>query len=122
MVHTSDPCNKGQAEPSHTEVCTNPDHSGNSSFVSVEEHYQLTTTTLMQRDAPHWSVFDKDDDIISIHEDGQSNVEMVYAIGQPEQHTEDSSVDSAAGDSDHCSNLTKTQPPAITQTQPLTMA
>ena len=72
--------------------------------MSVEEHIQLTTAALMQRDAPCWSVFDEDDDVISIHEDGQSNMEMVSTIGQPRQHTEDSSVDSAAGDSDHHSN------------------
>ena len=72
--------------------------------MSVEEHTQLTTATLMQRDASCRSIFDEDDDVISIHEDRQSDVEMVSAIWQPEQHTEDSLADSATGDSDHNSN------------------
>ena len=81
----------------------NPGTSGNSSFISVEEHTGLTTATLMQRDAPHRSSFDKDD-VVSIQEDQQSDVEMVSVIEHPGLQTEDSSADSAAGDSDHHSN------------------
>ena len=83
---------------------TNPGKSRDSSFVSIEEHTQLTTATLMQRDAPCQSIFDEEDYVISIHEDGQSNVEMVSAIRQPKQHTKDSLADCTAGDSDHNSN------------------
>ena len=81
----------------------NPGASGNSSFVSVEEHTQLTTTALMQRDAPHRTVSGKDD-VVSIHEDPHSDVKMVSNIEHPEQHTEDSSVDSAVEHSDHSSD------------------
>ena len=81
----------------------NPGTSGNSSFISVEEHSGLTTATLMQRDDPCRSVFDKDD-VVSIQEDQQSDVEMVSIIEHPGLQTEDSSADSAVGDSDHHSN------------------
>ena len=73
----------------------NPSHSRNSSFVSIEEHTQLTTATLMQWDAPCRSVLNEDD-MVSIHEDRQSDVEMISVIEQTAQFTEDSSADSAA--------------------------
>ena len=57
----------------------------------------------MQRDAPHQAAFDEDN-MVSIHEDLQSDVEMISVIEHPEQHTEDSSADSSAGDNDHPSN------------------
>ena len=49
---------------------------------------------------PCQSAFDEDD-MVSVQEDQQSDVEMVSIIKHLEQHTEDSSADSAAGDSDH---------------------
>ena len=57
----------------------------------------------MQRGAPHQAAFDEDN-MVSIHEDQQSDVEMISVIEHPEQYTEDSSADSAGGDNDHPSN------------------
>ena len=76
----------------------NPGTSGNSSVVSVEEHTHYTTATVMQRDAPS-CIDSDDDDVVSIHNDPHSDVEMVSTHEQPEQHTEDSSPDSGAEDS-----------------------
>ena len=81
----------------------NPGTSRNSSFMSVEEHAKFTTATLMQRDAPGQPILDNDD-IVSIHDDQQSDEEMVSKVECPEQHTEDSSADSAAEGSDHPSD------------------
>ena len=54
--------------------------------------------TLMQRDAPGWgnSVASGEDDIISIRDDPQSDVEMESHDEQPEQHSEDSLPDSGS--------------------------
>ena len=76
----------------------NPGTSGNSSFVSVEEHTQYTMAALMQSDAPS-CIDSNDDDLVSIHNDLHSDIEMVSTHEQPEQHTEDSSPDSGAEDS-----------------------
>ena len=76
----------------------NPGTSGNSSFVSVEEHTQYTTTALMQRDAPS-CIDSDDDDVVSVHNNPHSDVEMVSTHEQPEQHTEDSSPNSGTEDS-----------------------
>ena len=81
----------------------NPGTSRNSSFVSVEEHAEFTTATLTQRDAPGWPISDNDD-IVSVHDDQQSDEEMVSIVDCPEQHTEDSSTDSTAEGSDHPSD------------------
>ena len=81
----------------------NPRTSRNSSFISVEEHAELTTATLTRRDAPHWPISD-DDDIVSVHDDQQSDEEMASVVGHLEQHTKDSSADSAAGGSNHPSD------------------
>ena len=40
----------------------NPDHTGNSSFVSIEEHSEFTMAALMRRDAPHR--IDPNEDIV----------------------------------------------------------
>ena len=81
----------------------NPGKSGDSSFVGVEEHTQYTTATLMQRDAP--SHIDSDgDDVVSIHDDPASNIEMVSTHEQPDQHSEDSSPDSGTEDSHNSSD------------------
>ena len=82
----------------------NPGASRNSSFVSVEEHAEFTTAALTRRDAPRQPISD-DDDIVSIHDDQQSDEEMASVVGHLEQHTEDSSADSAAGGSNHRSDL-----------------
>ena len=84
----------------------NPCTSGNSGFISVEEHTQLTTAALMQRDAPCQPAFDEVN-VVSIQDNQQSDVEMVSIIDQPEQHTEDSSADSTAEDSNHHSNASE---------------
>ena len=57
--------------------------------MSVDEHTEFTTATLTQRDAPGRSVSD-DDDIVSIHDDRQSDEEMASVDGHPEQYMEDS--------------------------------
>ena len=81
--------------------------SRNSTFVSVEEHAQYSMAVLMLRDAPSNSVASGEDDIVSIHDDPQSDIEMESDHEQPEQHSEDSSPDSGSeggnnpsGDSD----------------------
>ena len=76
---------------------TNPGTSRDSSFVSVEEHTQYTTATLMQRDAP--SRIDPDEDVVSVHDDSHSDIKMVSMHEEPDQHTKDSSPDSSAEDS-----------------------
>ena len=80
-----------------------PVPSGNSSFVSVDEHTEFTTATLTQRDAPHQPI-SNDDDIVSIHDKPQFDEEMASVVGHPEQHTEDSSADSTAEGSNHPSD------------------
>ena len=97
-----------QAHPWGTDLfgwkpTVNPGTSRNSSFVSVEEHAEFTTAALTRRDAPCWLISD-DDDIVSVHDDQQSNEEMASVVGHPEQHTKDSSADSAAGGSNHPSD------------------
>ena len=77
-----------------------PRPSGNSSFVNVDEHTEYTTTALTRRDALHWPISDNDD-IVSIHDDQPSDEEMVSMTSHPEQHTKDSSADSAAEGSNH---------------------
>ena len=57
----------------------------------------------MQRDAPHRPISD-DDNIVSIHDEPQSDEEMASMVGHLEQHTEDSSADSAAEGSNHPSD------------------
>ena len=77
--------------------------SRNSSFVSVEEHTKYTTTALMQRDAPSW-IDPSKDDIVSIHDDPESDVKMESIHEKWEHHTEDSSPDSGPEDSNNPSN------------------
>ena len=72
---------------------------GNSSFVSVNEHSEFTMAALMRRDAPHW--IDPDEDVVSIHD--SSDIEMV-SNHEYDQETEDSSPDSGAEDSHHPSD------------------
>ena len=80
-----------------------PGPSGNSSFVSMDEHTEFTTTTLTRRDAPCQPISDNDD-IVSIHDDPQSDEEMASVVGHPEQHTKDSSADSITEGSNHPSD------------------
>ena len=77
----------------------NPGRTGNSSFVSIEEHSEFTTAALMRRDALHR--IDPDEDIVSIHD--SSDVEMV-STHEYDQETKDNSPDSGAEDSHHLSD------------------
>ena len=76
-----------------------PGLSGNSSFVSVKEHSEFTTATLMRRDAPH--KIDPDEDIVSIRD--SSDIEMV-STHEYDRETEDSLPDSDAEGSHHPSD------------------
>ena len=77
-----------------------PGSTGNSSFVSMEEHRQFTTATLMKRDAPSW--IDPDEDVVFVC-DSQSDIEMVLAH-EHDQQTEDSLPDSGTENSHHPSD------------------
>ena len=105
MVHTFGPWYSMQLEPSlrvrnsNTKQNTNPSHTGNSSFVSIEEHSEFTMATLMRRDAPHRIYLDED--IVSIHD--SSDIEMV-SNHEYDQETKDSSPNSGAEDSHHLSD------------------
>ena len=77
----------------------NPGHTGNSSFVSVEEHSELTMAALMKRDAPH--PVDPDEDIVSIRD--SSDIEMV-PTNEYNRETENNSPDSGAENSCHPSD------------------
>ena len=77
----------------------NPGRTGTSSFVSIEEHSEFTTATLMRRDAPHR--VDPDEDIVSIRD--SSDVEMV-STHEYDRETENSSPDSGAEDGHHPSD------------------
>ena len=68
-----------------------PGCSGNSSFVSVEEHSEFTTATLMRRDGPH--KIDPDEDIVSVCD--SSDIEMM-STHEYDLETEDSSSNSDA--------------------------
>ena len=76
-----------------------PGCSGNSSFVSVDEHSKFTTAALMGRDALHQ--IDPDEDIVSVHD--SSDIEMV-STHEYDRETEDSSPNSDAEDSPHPSD------------------
>ena len=57
-----------------------------SSVVSLDDHTQLSTKLLMERDDPTWnrSAFSGGEDILSVHD--SSNIEMKSVVGVPEQH------------------------------------
>ena len=81
------------SEPFDWKPAADPGGSGNSSFVSIEEHTLYTTATLMQRDAP--SQMDPNEkDMVTIL-DSHSDIEMMSTHEEPDQHTEDSSSDSS---------------------------
>ena len=67
-----------------------------SSIVSINDHAQLTTKHLMERDDPtgNRSTFPGREDIMLVHD--SSDIEMVSNLGPPECHSEDSSRDSAS--------------------------
>ena len=77
----------------------NPGHTGNSSFVSIEEHSEFTMAALMKRDALH--PVDPDEDIVSIRD--SSDIEMV-PTHEYDLETKNSSPDSSAENSHHPSD------------------
>ena len=77
----------------------NPSHTGNSSFVSIEEHSKFTMAALMKKDASH--LVDPDKDIVSIRD--SSDIEMV-PTHEYDRETESSSPDSGAENSHHPSD------------------
>ena len=67
-----------------------------SSIVSIDDHAQLTTKHLMERDDPsrNHSILSGREDIMSVHD--SSDIKMASNLGPPEHHSKDSSLDSAS--------------------------
>ena len=67
-----------------------------SSIISIDDHTQLTTKHLMERDDPtqNCSAFSGGEDILSVHD--SSDIEMVSTADPPECHSEDSAPDSGS--------------------------
>ena len=78
-----------------------------SSIVSIDDHTQLTTKHLMERDDPtqNRSTFSGGEDILSVHD--SSDIEMASTADPMECHSEDSTLDSGSeGEGGHsASNL-----------------
>ena len=76
-----------------------------SSLVSIDDHTQLSTKHLMERDDPtrNRSTFSGGEDILSV--DDSSDVEMTSIVDPPEHHSEDSTPDSGSeGEGGHSTN------------------
>ena len=67
-----------------------------SSIVSINDHTQLTTKHLMERDDTtlNRSAFSSGEDILSVHD--SSNIEMASTVDPPEHHSKDSTLDSGS--------------------------
>ena len=67
-----------------------------SSIVSIDDHAQLTTKHLMERDDPsrNCSILSGREDIMSVHD--SYDIEMASNLGPLEHHSEDSSPNSAS--------------------------
>ena len=67
-----------------------------SSLVIIDDHTQLSTKHLMERDDPTWnrSTFSSGQDILSVHD--SSDIEMTSTIGPLEHHSEDRAMDSGS--------------------------
>ena len=67
-----------------------------SSIISIDDHTQLTTKHLMERDDPtqNHRAFSSREEIMSVH--NSSNIEMVFNLDQQEHHSDDSAQDSAS--------------------------
>ena len=67
-----------------------------SSIISIDDHTQLTTKHLMERDDPNRnrSTFSGGEEIMSVHD--SSDIEMVSHLDPPECHSEDSALDSTS--------------------------
>ena len=77
-------------------TCPNRAGSFNSSIISIDDHTQLTTKHLMERDDPtqNHSAFSGWEEVMSVHD--SSDIEMVPNVDPPECHSEDSALDSAS--------------------------
>ena len=84
-------------------TCPNWAGSFNSSIVSIDDHTQLTTKHLMERDDPTWncSAFSGGEEVMLVHD--SSNIEMVPNVDPLECHSKDSAPDSAS-DGEHSVN------------------
>ena len=84
-------------------TCPNRAGSLDSSIISIDDHTQLTTKHLMERDDPtqNHSAFSGGEEVMSVH--NSSDIEMVSNVDPSEHHSEDSSLDSAS-DGEHSVN------------------
>ena len=76
--------------------CPNRAGSLNSSIISIDDHTQLTTKHLMERDDPtqNCSTFSGGEEVMSVHD--SSDIEMVSNVDPLERHSEDSAPDSTS--------------------------
>ena len=76
--------------------CPNQAGSLDSRIVSIDDHTQLTTKHLMERDDPtrNCSTFSGEEEVMLVHD--SSDIEMVSNLDPPEYHSEDSAPDSAS--------------------------
>ena len=83
--------------------CPNRAGSFDSSIVSIDDHTQLTTKHLMERDDPtqNRSAFSSGEEVMSVHD--SSDIKMVPNEDPPECHSEDSAPDYAS-DGEHSVN------------------
>ena len=83
--------------------CPNWAGSFDSSIVSIDDHTQLTTKHLMERDDPTWnhSTFSGEEEVMSVHD--SSDIEMVPTEDPLKRHSKDSAPDSAS-DGEHSVN------------------
>ena len=83
--------------------CPNRAGSFDSSMVSIDDHTQLTTKHLMERDDPTWnrSAFSGGEEVMLVHD--SSNIEMVRNEDPLECHSEASALDSTS-DGEHSVN------------------
>ena len=74
-------------------TCPNQAGSFDSSIISIDDHTQLTTKHLMERDDPTQNrrAFSGGEEVMSVH--NSSNIEMVSNVDPPECHSEDSAPD-----------------------------
>ena len=77
-------------------TCPNWAGSFDSSIVSIDDHTQLTTKHLMERDDPtrNRSALSSGEEVMLVH--NSSNIKMVPNVDPPEHHSEESAPDSAS--------------------------
>ena len=93
----------GDALRGWSTTCPNRAGSFDSSIISIDDHTQLTTKHLMERDDPtrNRSTFSGGEEVMSVHD--SSDIEMVRNVDPPECHSKDSALDSAS-DGEHSIN------------------